>query len=96
MRLGVGVGVWECLWGRVSAVGRGEGGSPPPSSDSLGGGGGVDGWMVRDFGGQLPGTWAKSSRLSLCEGLLAPVWEGRQGVEAAFGGTTVPFSHRQK
>ena len=30
MRLGAGVGVWECLWGRVSAVGRGEGGSPPP------------------------------------------------------------------
>ena len=33
MRLGAGVGVWECLWGRVRAVG---GGVPPPlSSDSL-------------------------------------------------------------
>ena len=30
MRLGADVGVWECLWGRVSAVGRGEGGNPPP------------------------------------------------------------------
>ena len=30
MRLGAGFGVWECLWGRVSAVGRGEGGTPPP------------------------------------------------------------------
>ena len=28
--VGAGVGVWECLWGRVSAVGRGEGGAPPP------------------------------------------------------------------
>ena len=34
--VGAGVGVWESLWGRVSAVGRGEGGTPPaPSSDSL-------------------------------------------------------------
>ena len=24
--VGAGVGVWECLWGRVSAVGRGGGG----------------------------------------------------------------------
>ena len=31
MRLGAGVGVWECLWGRVRAVGRGEGGTPPPA-----------------------------------------------------------------
>ena len=41
MRLGAGVGVRECLWGRVSAVGGGgEGGgySRPSSSDSLGGG----------------------------------------------------------
>ena len=29
--VGAGVGVWECLWGRISAVGRGEGGSPPPN-----------------------------------------------------------------
>ena len=28
--VGAGVGVWESLWGRVSAVGRGEGGTPPP------------------------------------------------------------------
>ena len=28
--VGAGVGVWECLWGRVSAVGRGEGVTPPP------------------------------------------------------------------
>ena len=28
MRLGLVLGVWECLWGRVSAVGRG-GGTPP-------------------------------------------------------------------
>ena len=36
MRLGLELGQ-ECLWGRVSAVGRGEGGNPPPpsSSDSL-------------------------------------------------------------
>ena len=29
MRLGAGFGVWERLWGRVSAVGRGEGVPPP-------------------------------------------------------------------
>ena len=28
MRLGAGVGVWECLWGRVRAVGEGGGGYP--------------------------------------------------------------------
>ena len=33
--VGAGVGGWECLWGRVRAVGRGEGGTPPLSSDSL-------------------------------------------------------------
>ena len=30
MRWGAGVGVWECLWGRVSAVGGGRGVPPPP------------------------------------------------------------------
>ena len=34
--VGGGVGVWECLWGRVRAgVLGGGGGTPPPSSDSL-------------------------------------------------------------
>ena len=42
-RLGAGVGVWECLWGRVRAglLGGGRGTPPPPSSDSLGRGGGA-------------------------------------------------------
>ena len=35
--VGAGVGVWECLWGRVGAgVLGGEGYPPPSSNDSLG------------------------------------------------------------
>ena len=53
--VGAGVGVWECLWGRVSAVGRGDGDTPtPPSSDSLG-----RGWV------EIDGMWTKSSLGSL-------------------------------
>ena len=37
--VGAGVGVWDCLSGRVSAVGRGEGGYPPPPFKRFPGGG---------------------------------------------------------
>ena len=32
--VGAGVGVWECLWGRVRAGVLGEGGTPPPPSSN--------------------------------------------------------------
>ena len=37
MRLGAGVGGWECLWGRVRAgvLGRGEGVTPPPPLQAM-------------------------------------------------------------
>ena len=39
LAVGDAVGVWECLSGRVSAVGRGEGGPPPLQAIPWGGGG---------------------------------------------------------
>ena len=45
MRLGAGVGVWGCLWGRVRAGVLGGGGTTPPFKRFPGGGGG---------GGQSP------------------------------------------